>query len=61
MKRKQELNKVKNSRSLTVYARLRTGTSGIAIVTVDKTKHICKGCFKQLPLRKYSRYDGPTD
>ena len=52
MKRKQELNKVKNSRSLIVYARLRTGKSGIAIATVDKTKHTCKGCFKQLPPQK---------
>ncbi len=44
-KRKQEISKVKNNRSLVIYTRLRTGKSGIAIAIVDKTKHTCKGCF----------------
>ena len=52
MKRKQEISGVKNSRSLAVYTRLRKGKSGIAIATVDKIKHTCRGCFKQLPPQK---------
>ena len=52
LKRNKELDKVNNSRSLAVYTRLRKGKSGIAIATVDKTKHTCRGCFKQLPPQK---------
>jgi len=52
MKRNKELEKVDNSRSLAVYTRLRKGKSGIAIATVDKVKHTCRGCFKQLPPQK---------
>lgn len=51
-KRNRELDDVKNSRSLSIYNRLRKGKSRLAIATVDKVKHTCKGCFKQLPPQK---------
>jgi len=51
-KRNRELSTVTSSRALTIYTRLRKGKSGLAVAKVDKQKHICKGCFKQLPPQK---------
>jgi len=41
-----------NTRTLSIYNRLRRGKGGIAVSTVDPVKHSCKGCYKQLPPQK---------
>ena len=51
-KRKKELSGVKSKKGLSIYNRLRKGKRGLAIVTVDKVKRTCRGCFKQLPPQK---------
>ena len=51
-KKKKEIADVKSSRGLNIYNRLRQGRSGIAISPIDKTKHTCTSCFKQLPPQK---------
>ena len=50
-KREKSLEGV-NSRTLSIYNRLRKGKGGIAVSTVDPVKHSCKGCYKQLPPQK---------
>ena len=51
-KKKKEITDVKSSRGLNIYNRLRQGRSGVAISSVDKVKHTCTNCFKQLPPQK---------
>ncbi|MCE5251027.1 C4-type zinc ribbon domain-containing protein [bacterium] len=51
-KRNRELSHIKSTRALSIYNRLRKGKSGLAVAQVDKHKHTCKGCFKQLPSQK---------
>jgi len=51
-KKQKELENIDNSRSLTIYNRLRKGKSGLAVTLVDKEKLTCRGCFKQLPPQK---------
>lgn len=41
-----------NSKTLTIYNRLRKGKGGLAVSTVNPVKHSCKGCYKQLPPQK---------
>jgi len=41
-----------DSRSNSVYTRLRKGKGGIAVVTVDPVKLTCRGCHKKLPHQK---------
>ena len=41
-----------DTRSNSVYTRLRKGKDGIAVITVDPIKLSCRGCHKQLPPQK---------